>query len=1379
MSKRRTRILVPISLVVLFFVVFFGSMAFWQIGWKHSVADTSSGTTTVVQNKSTQSILTIDTTFYNYRYDKEIYNNVRDQGSQSCYDEGTTPFHTFDSKLSAYYISNKVTSGIYSGNFYHYYGSLPGSAGLKWHNYSWFNWAPNIANRGDGSSVCQGIVYDELIGFTSGNITSGKLMMGTNSNVEVPYFNESFLTTTKENSVAIGAVREHVGFPFREITSGTKKGYYEFNSTTDVVRFQNMWNQSQDGPSDDRYYFGTDGNLEYYYNNNKVYCKAATDAQFFPFNKENAGQDQLDYGFGVRFNIPFRLSDDGKVDGKPMVFEFSGDDDVWVFLDGKLVLDLGGQHGKATGTINFSGSNDKATSTVAKVTRVNGSSSAKETALSNSILSEDTWIEKDVSKTITGIKKGADNLHVLTVFYMERGMFESNFHMAFNFVPANKPVPSPTPTPTPVATPDVVEKATGQLKIENKVIFPTTTADNGSNETDKINPAFLQEVKDQAEEDVFSYSVKNQGTWNENVGDSEIKYPSGKLTVRQNPNTTKKEKSYLSFGAQSKMRVYFDIGTIESYISKLSNDTSNSKWYNTFKFDYSGDKQQIYNTIKVDNGWLVLNKLQNKDGIYYVDIDYTAKTIKIETYWISGLIFLGDSMSLSDGFDGKLFIPTAQFSTSNGEIKVTSYKWEDANDSHPALGGGGDGKTYSNTLPFETVGSSRNFKPDDSRISGFQAVGNTSFTLMEAFLAPKDSNILYNSEETSGITNANGQFGLFYNDSATFKNQFFKGSRMQVVQNSGLLQPKRYTGSLSTSTSAETARTKFVDSSSNRKVEDYYYTTIEALSSNGNKTAPIDVTYDGQYNFVNGSGIEDSTVNITQTFTNTVKTGSLTISKKLEGNADDDSKYSYTYNVSFSKIFGSDSTTTLYSGKYLLIDAEGKETSKTADNGKIVLHPNETAKILGIPVGTSYKIQEIVTDNTIIGEISTVYKAFLDDEVITSPTYKATNVEDAGITIDNENRTIEGVIPCGIINKSYNEETKEYQEVDVNISYTNLFGSITITKRVDGDINPDEYYGKTEKKYCFSVTQGTQPYTGAYKVYTYTYPNGYNNPAVKVATSYVATDGFIWLEQGQEAEICERDLTDSTPYTIKEIVDTTDIFKVDSIKVTEGNVVTEPDLHDATVKATLDTQNPTFHVVYNNYYHDSFIEIDKYVDALYYGDRKYTDSISYQDLTKAKQSFLFKVKQYKTKVEAEAGKDDYERCFDIVLSIGNDTEKLKPSSTKTLDGTTFNYKISRKIQVIGNRYYRIEEDTSLSWKYILKGASVNLSGLNDSTDGFGTADNNTKVVILKSCLNKAALPIAEFYNVLNSDKKDVDGDVDDAVNKIYKDRQDMPNEQES
>lgn len=271
--------------------MFLGGMVYWKIGGGNSVA----GDSTVpikIDNQSgipDSDIITVDTTFYNYRYDREMWNNARDQGSQSCYDSSGTPFHEFNQKLSAYYQQNGVKSGIYTGNFVNYYGDLLADPSKKvaFPGYYNFPWAANIANRkGDFDSVCQGIVLEDLDGF-DGTVTSGTLMTKTSGGkVKVPYFDkEGFLESEeyKVNKTTIGVVKEHVGFPFRRITSGDRKGYYEFDSTVDVVRFSGMTGN----PSENQYYYGPEGKLKYFYKNNdneKVYCAASNKAQFFPFN---------------------------------------------------------------------------------------------------------------------------------------------------------------------------------------------------------------------------------------------------------------------------------------------------------------------------------------------------------------------------------------------------------------------------------------------------------------------------------------------------------------------------------------------------------------------------------------------------------------------------------------------------------------------------------------------------------------------------------------------------------------------------------------------------------------------------------------------------------------------------------------------------------------------------------------------------------------------------------------------------------------------------------------------------------------------------------------------------------------------------------------
>ena len=1412
MNKRKMG--ATVCLGALFIVVFMVSFIHWKSAENHSKAESSVTTPT---NNSSQEIISFDSTFYNYKYDNEIYSKGRNQGAQSCYDGGVVPFGVFDSKLSDYYKENKVKVGIYTGNFYNYYGGLV-SKKIDFPGYYYFRWAANIANRHSPyDAVCQNIVSAKLDGFDEDDVTSGTLMSATSSGgtVNMPYFDAEFLSQ-KVNGVTIGEKKEHIGFPFRKVTSGSKKGYYEFDSDKDVVSFQNGSTTGN--------YFGN-GSLNYYYNQKKVYCAASSKAQFFPYNTTNGSgkldstsdaQKSIDYGFGVRFNIPFRLSDDGFKDGKPMVFEFEGDDDVWVFLDGKLVLDLGGDHGPAGGTIDFSGSGDTITTTVSKVAYAKGSTNAADTVMSDKIMESDTYIKSNVSTTVDNITKGPNTEHVLTIFYMERGMFESNFQMSFNFVP----VPADaTPTPAPTDTPEPVQVNNSSLKIQNTLKL--TDKDGES----IVNSVFQQTVYDMTEEDVFRYSIANKGTTADQVEDSGINYPSGKLTVRQNQKTTNKDKSYLSFGTKPKVRIYFDL-----YAAK--NKVGNS--YNgEFTFDKDGE---IYIRVyaKENSGIDIKLKLY-KNNIYYYDFKQSITRIKFSNFNnkmqtadidnINGKTINGKTIN------GKMFKVTEADTTSNTNYITLKGIWEDANDNHPALP---ERINYSEGLPYQDAGSTPAPTFSPSTNTEFSNVSNTSYELEESYLAPTaDANatapkILNNSAITAGITDANGEFDLFYDDSATFKNQFAKNSCMKVEQQENLLQPSRYSEEITETSNPDDVLTKFVTPSPTtkiRKASDYYYTTVTAASISGSKATPIDVTYDNLFNYTNGSGSSDASINITETFTNTIKTGSLTIAKELKGNADENNKYSYVYTVSFSNVFGDNSSEAEYTGTYDLYAVDGTKTTKNITT-RITLQPGQKAVISGIPVGTKYKIEESVKDKTVVTDMKVTYKATIDSDsdAITSPEYHgstassgqsagntasdSTTSENGGITVNKTDRTIEGVIPCSITNKKYNTSTSEYKKVDVEVTYTNQFGSISITKRLAGNVNESQYYQNKENKektYSFKVKKGDALYSGNYKLYTYENGNGdYTSPTVTTTTEPI-TNGSITLKQNQKAELCELPLTAlGSAYTVQEIFDyptstltspsqisdTTDIFYLESINVSQGTAI--PTTSSAITTMTLSDSNPSVQLVYTNRYSNSFIQIDKYVDVLYYGDAEYGGGITYQDLTRANQNFVFTVKQYKTKAEAEAGTATPENTFTVTLNT-KDAEKAKIKV-----GDKEYYKISKKVKVVANRYYRITEDTDWSWKYKLAqvGFSTNfrqenfqdaifaklLLSANDTVESSTANKQNTETVsdaksvavILKSNRDEKALPIAQFYNQLkvpvpgSNETPFPEGDTDDAVNGIKK-----------
>ena len=402
------------------------------------------------------------------------------------------------------------------------------------------------------------------------------------------------------------------------------------------------------------------------------------------------------------------------------------------------------------------------------------------------------------------------------------------------------------------------------------------------------------------------------------------------------------------------------------------------------------------------------------------------------------------------------------------------------------------------------------------------------------------------------------------------------------------------------------------------------------------------------------------------------------------------------------------------------------------------------------------------------------------------------------------------MIPCSITNKKYNTSTSEYKKVDVEVTYTNQFGSISITKRLTGDVNESQYYQNienTEKTYIFKVKKGDALYSGNYKLYTYENGNGdYTSPTVTTTTKNI-TNGSITLKQNQKAELCELPLTAlGSAYTVQEIFDyptptptspsqisdTTDIFYLESINVPQGTAT--PTTSSAITTMTLSDSNPSVQLVYTNRYSNSFIQIDKYVDALYYGDAVYGGGITYQDLTRANQNFVFTVKQYKTKAgaEEEEGTATPEKTITVTLNT-KDAEK-----DKIKVGDKEYCKISKKLKVVANRYYRIMEDTNWAWKYNLAqvGFSTDfiqenfqdaifaklLPSASDTVESSTANEQNTKTVlasdaksaavILKSNRDEKALPIAQFYNQLkvpgSNETPFPEGDTDDAVNEIKK-----------
>ena len=130
-------------------------------------------------------------------------------------------------------------------------------------------------------------------------------------------------------------------------------------------------------------------------------------ASFMPYSSWDDGASQNKFAFGMMISFEFLQPKNGKINGQDMVFSFSGDDDVWVFIDNKLVLDLGGIHERATGSINFADGN----------VYVNG----KQNTTLKQIFNSNTFADY--------------TSHSLKFFYMERGRGDSNCSIKFNLPP--------------------------------------------------------------------------------------------------------------------------------------------------------------------------------------------------------------------------------------------------------------------------------------------------------------------------------------------------------------------------------------------------------------------------------------------------------------------------------------------------------------------------------------------------------------------------------------------------------------------------------------------------------------------------------------------------------------------------------------------------------------------------------------------------------------------------------------------------------------------------------------------------------------------------------------------------------------------------------
>lgn len=447
------------------------------------------------------------------------------------YDKGGNVTNTFNTNLNALY-DTAYANPLFFGYVDPKTTEVAGNQNFRIQD--------NLAMRWDGKQAyyasVQGLAGNTLSSTSKNENGCGYLLTADGSG-NMPLFDYDKLKLESNSNVASN-VYEDLNFPFNESTfNGITT--YSYDSFTDKNRVIDV-----DGDFKvDTYSNATVGNDK--------------GVGFFPFDNSDSTKNANKYGFGTEFDIDFYMSETGTLtaaDGtqKDITFNFSGDDDVWVYVDGVLVLDLGGAHKVSSGSINFSTMEVIYKAAVDSSDNINNRTADPKT--DDKYATDEKYVTTvDLAKIFKANgaefnNKNSSKKHTLQMFYMERGSFDSNCSISFN-LPQN----------------------TGLL-VRNDVNF------------DSVNPGLKDATMGIANKDYFSYMIENKY-----ASDAEFNTLKGKYGTLPNKTTSDiiKNNGNFTFGTSNPL---YPIVTTDNIIRRVVNGTT---YYLAVKND-SGDSCQSY-----------------------------------------------------------------------------------------------------------------------------------------------------------------------------------------------------------------------------------------------------------------------------------------------------------------------------------------------------------------------------------------------------------------------------------------------------------------------------------------------------------------------------------------------------------------------------------------------------------------------------------------------------------------------------------------------------------------------------------------------------------------------------------------------------------------
>lgn len=904
----------------------------------------------------------VTSTLYDYYTDYELNGNNRgsyDQSSPTVSHRNWVPFRQFDQALSDYYKDAKAEYPIYTGHF------QPGggtnfsdiATTLNLFGYDKFKrfMAINNSQYNEDSQnndnnhtyyAYQGLVADTT---STGKATGEPLLKGTGA-VE-PHFNKEFLLGKNSKNAKLGEVYDNVAFPFtKKQIFGEDQGvdYWCFDSKDTTLYLK----QNSEQNSDSKYF------LQSQSANNRESSKNVSASSnpkdlygYFPFNEtaKPGVFSTYNYGFGTKLQMDFTLTDDGKVETKKadgtkgrtsIKFFFSGDDDVWVFIDGKLALDVGGAHGEVSGLLEFGATDDGKNSVTAYVSKVKQGGTSGSDQDKNSVKSV-TYNGEPINFYAQGTTLPLDKgkKHTLTMYYMERGMWESNMAVAFNFPDNN------------------------ELQVQKVVDLKNVTDDD-----------FRNCFKNQK---IFNFTIQNQAT---HYGTT--------LAAKPNPSDTEKV-NLTATGNTIKPATEPTESNKGDYIFELvKNPWPDSKpdsgqdpgqdtgqnteqvlhWYARYMDTQSAAREKRRGILKLENPINIKDMRFLTFQVYVDTTDGSEGDLSLNNLYVELLddkdVQKGslDTSGINGATYGSVEVTTDQWVT----VKLDLHKMKERDGFSDNVKTIRVGDNYNRNIYF------RNFtfipKAVPSKVTGFTTDQEKipDYGSAESGHLENAENAQYTSSNDTDtqLVDKDGRFVLEAGETVTFSDQFRRGSYISlkeelnqnlydttwtVCENGHVVESMKEGNSVTlpstipsldgqTGSSPNDGRTEKKGADKEQEGNKY----------NENKPSADTIVF---RSYKDPDETSSTLTKLKVKYVNTVKTGGLKIQKKAAEGEEGTINGTYTFKVTFNDV-GGEGLEKKDIIKYVEINMSDENNSE------------HTGTITGIPVGTRYTIEEVKTDDS-------------------------------------------------------------------------------------------------------------------------------------------------------------------------------------------------------------------------------------------------------------------------------------------------------------------------------------------------------------------------------------------------------------------------------